>query len=146
MRENRFEWRSPAALEQTSTNPGILLSDGTTRDCRAILCYESFAKSFWNILIERNNKNLEEKRKTPQRNLQSTPKPINNCLLHTQFPAKIPSRFNVAVMLFMACFTSYMLRTNISINLIAMVQDTNNSTNSSLPDVRENYVHDAIEL
>jgi hypothetical protein len=39
-------------------------------------------------------------------------------------------------MLFMACFTAYMLRTNISINLIAMVEDTNNSTNGSLPDVR----------
>lgn len=51
------------------------------------------------------------------------------------FPAKIPARFNVGVMLFMACFTAYMLRTNISINLIAMVEDTNNNTNGPLPDV-----------
>jgi hypothetical protein len=56
------------------------------------------------------------------------------------FLGKIPARFNVAVMLFMACFTAYMLRTNISINLIAMVQDSNNSTNGSLPDVSQVFV------
>ena len=50
------------------------------------------------------------------------------------FSGKIPARFNVGVMLFMACFTAYMLRTNISVNLIAMVQDTSNN-NNTLPDV-----------
>lgn len=55
----------------------------------------------------------------------------------TQLTGRIPARFNVGLMLFMACFTAYMLRTNISINLIAMVEDTNNSTNGSLPDVSE---------
>ncbi|KAG5678425.1 hypothetical protein PVAND_008099 [Polypedilum vanderplanki] len=46
---------------------------------------------------------------------------------------KVPVRFNVAVMLFMACFTAYMIRTNISIVMIPMIKenDTNNTSSSS---------------
>ncbi|XP_062555464.1 sialin-like [Armigeres subalbatus] len=33
----------------------------------------------------------------------------------------IPTRFNVAIMLFLACFVSYMLRVNMSVNILAMV-------------------------
>lgn len=53
-------------------------------------------------------------------------------------PEKIPTRFNVGVMLFMACFISYMLRVNISINILAMVEPTNlheNKTLAAAPDV-----------
>ncbi|CAO1366144.1 unnamed protein product [Diamesa serratosioi] len=46
-------------------------------------------------------------------------------------------------MLFMACFITYMLRVNISINIIAMVKDTTvinvNNTNISLPDYGERF-------
>lgn len=35
---------------------------------------------------------------------------------------KVPTRFKVAFLLFMASFTFYMLRVNISINIIAMVK------------------------
>lgn len=62
-------------------------------------------------------------------------------LLQSPFE-KIPARFNVGVMLFMACFTSYMLRTNISINLIAMVEDSNNG---SLPDYGQRFPWDKKE-
>lgn len=57
---------------------------------------------------------------------------------------KIPARFNVGLMLFMACFTSYMLRTNISINLIAMVQETN--SNNTLPDVSTWWSNEKLSL
>ncbi|KAJ6646704.1 Sialin [Pseudolycoriella hygida] len=55
---------------------------------------------------------------------------------------KIPTRFNVAVMLFMACFISYMLRVNISINILAMVEPTNlheNKTLAAAPDYGPRY-------
>lgn len=45
---------------------------------------------------------------------------------------KIPTRFNVGVMLFMACFISYMLRVNMSINILAMVEPTNLHENKTL--------------
>uniref|UniRef100_A0A182NQ00 Major facilitator superfamily (MFS) profile domain-containing protein n=1 Tax=Anopheles dirus TaxID=7168 RepID=A0A182NQ00_9DIPT len=35
---------------------------------------------------------------------------------------RIPTRFNVSIMLFMACLISYMLRVNMSVNILAMVQ------------------------
>lgn len=65
---------------------------------------------------------------------------INRKLTISIIPDKIPARLNVGVMLFMACFITYMLRVNISINIIAMVKDTtiinaNNTNNISLPDV-----------
>lgn len=34
---------------------------------------------------------------------------------------KIPTRLNVGLMLFASCFVSYMLRVNMSINILAMV-------------------------
>lgn len=49
---------------------------------------------------------------------------------------KIPTRLNVGLLLFMACFISYMLRVNFSIIIIKMSADTNATTtiqiNSSL--------------
>ncbi|XP_021706133.1 sialin [Aedes aegypti] len=35
---------------------------------------------------------------------------------------RIPTRLNIGIMLFMSCFVSYMLRVNMSVNLLAMVQ------------------------
>ncbi|XP_055598417.1 sialin-like [Uranotaenia lowii] len=39
---------------------------------------------------------------------------------------RIPTRFNVGMMLFMSCFVSYMLRVNMSVNILAMVNPTKN--------------------
>lgn len=39
----------------------------------------------------------------------------------------IPTRFNIGMMLFMSCFVTYMLRVNMSVNLLAMVQPTANT-------------------
>lgn len=36
----------------------------------------------------------------------------------------IPVRLNLGIMMFMACFSSYMLRVNISINILAMTRPT----------------------
>lgn len=50
----------------------------------------------------------------------------------------MPKRVNLAIMLFMACLLSYMMRVNLSINIIAMVDDTSsheNGTVEALPDV-----------
>lgn len=47
----------------------------------------------------------------------------------------IPKRFNIAVMLFMACLMSYMMRVNLSINIIAMVKSTDANSTEELPDV-----------
>lgn len=38
--------------------------------------------------------------------------------------AKIPVRLNIGLMLFAACFVSYMLRVNMSINILAMVKSS----------------------
>lgn len=48
---------------------------------------------------------------------------MNNCIF-THNIANVPTRFSIAVMLFFACFFSYMLRVNMSINVLAMVQHT----------------------
>lgn len=40
----------------------------------------------------------------------------------------VPTRFIIGVMLFTACFMNYMVRVNMSINLIAMVNPNTNST------------------
>ncbi|XP_037825663.1 sialin [Lucilia sericata] len=51
----------------------------------------------------------------------------------------IPKRFNVAVMLFMACLMSYMMRVNLSINIIAMVENTDANSTEILPDYGPRY-------
>ncbi|XP_058462887.1 sialin-like [Malaya genurostris] len=45
----------------------------------------------------------------------------------------IPTRFNVAIMLFMSCFISYMLRVNMSVNILAMVYPTPSSSRLTAP-------------
>lgn len=40
---------------------------------------------------------------------------------------EIPVRFNVAVMFFMACFVSYLVRVNLSVSIIAMVKHQNDT-------------------
>ncbi|XP_053683973.1 sialin-like isoform X2 [Sabethes cyaneus] len=58
----------------------------------------------------------------------------------------IPKRLIVAVMIFIACATSFMLRVNMSINLLAMVQPKMNSTvmdsmtNITTPNANESFV------
>jgi MFS transporter, ACS family, solute carrier family 17 (sodium-dependent inorganic phosphate cotransporter), other len=49
-------------------------------------------------------------------------------LVHFSYSAQIPVRLNVGVMLFMASFTSYMLRVNFSIIIIAMTKPAENVT------------------
>uniref|UniRef100_T1PC44 Major Facilitator Superfamily protein n=1 Tax=Musca domestica TaxID=7370 RepID=T1PC44_MUSDO len=51
----------------------------------------------------------------------------------------IPKRFNIAVMLFMACLMSYMMRVNLSINIIAMVKSTDANSTEELPDYGPRY-------
>lgn len=46
----------------------------------------------------------------------------------------IPKRFVIAIMLFTACFVSYMMRVNMSINLIAMVEPAKTGGNLSIPE------------
>lgn len=56
---------------------------------------------------------------------------IRNCkksnvyLFFTDF---VPARFNVALMMFLACWVNYMLRVNMSVNIIAMVPDESTTT------------------
>lgn len=45
----------------------------------------------------------------------------------------MPTRLYIGVMLFMACFVTYMLRVNMSLNLLAMISDTDGKEQ---PDVR----------
>ncbi|KAM3965666.1 sialin isoform 1-T1 [Aphomia sociella] len=40
----------------------------------------------------------------------------------------VPARFNVAIMMFFACWVNYMMRVNMSVNIIAMVPDGSNVT------------------
>lgn len=51
----------------------------------------------------------------------------------------IPKRFNIAVMLFMACLMSYMMRVNLSINIIAMVEQTDPNATEPLPNYGPRY-------
>lgn len=52
----------------------------------------------------------------------------------------IPVRFNVAIMLFMACFTTYMTRTNISIVMIPMIKEVESANRTvDLPDYGPRY-------
>lgn len=51
------------------------------------------------------------------------------CSLCT-FTGRIPSRFNIGIMLFASCFVSYMLRVNFSINILAMVQQQETEANN----------------
>ncbi|CAB3253310.1 unnamed protein product [Arctia plantaginis] len=39
----------------------------------------------------------------------------------------VPARFNIALMMFFACWINYMMRVNMSVNIIAMVPDTSGS-------------------
>ncbi|XP_045775220.1 uncharacterized transporter slc-17.2-like [Maniola jurtina] len=48
--------------------------------------------------------------------------------LHIKLFDLIPARFNVAIMMFFACWVNYMLRVNMSVNIIAMVPDDNKAT------------------
>lgn len=67
---------------------------------------------------------------------------LNLGLYFTDF---MPARLNVGIMVFFACFFTYMLRANMSINLLAMVQPTAsldlNTTAADPPDV--NYKQNA---
>lgn len=49
---------------------------------------------------------------------------------------QVPVRFNVAIMIFMTCFISYMLRVNISINILGMAYPANQNETVEIPDVR----------
>lgn len=40
----------------------------------------------------------------------------------------VPARFSVAIMLFFACWVNYMMRVNMSVNIIAMVPDDAKTT------------------
>ncbi|XP_017072608.1 sialin [Drosophila eugracilis] len=51
----------------------------------------------------------------------------------------VPKRINLAIMLFMACLLSYMMRVNLSINIIAMVEDTSSHENGTEVEVLPNY-------
>ena len=44
------------------------------------------------------------------------------------FTDVVPARFNVAVMMFFACWVNYMMRVNMSVNIIAMVPDETTTT------------------
>lgn len=55
--------------------------------------------------------------------------------ISTLLTDNIPVRLYVGVMIFVSCVISYMLRTNLSINILAMVQSAPNST-IHLPDLR----------
>ncbi|XP_044253590.1 sialin-like [Tribolium madens] len=46
----------------------------------------------------------------------------------------LSTRFVIAIMLFTSCFTTYMMRVNISINLIAMVEPSNANSSDSEPE------------
>uniref|UniRef100_A0A182K207 Major facilitator superfamily (MFS) profile domain-containing protein n=1 Tax=Anopheles christyi TaxID=43041 RepID=A0A182K207_9DIPT len=46
---------------------------------------------------------------------------------------RIPTRFNVSIMLFMACLISYMLRVNMSVNILAMVQPIQSNIKQPIP-------------
>lgn len=54
---------------------------------------------------------------------------------------KIPTRFNVAVMLFMATFTAYMLRVNISIAMIPMIKENSTANGNATIDVNIDIFH-----
>lgn len=56
----------------------------------------------------------------------------------------IPARFNVAIMLFFACWVNYMLRVNMSVNIIAMVPD--DSTTASVKSECEAIANDDSSL
>ncbi|XP_055625542.1 sialin-like [Toxorhynchites rutilus septentrionalis] len=53
---------------------------------------------------------------------------------------RIPTRFNIAIMLFMSCFVSYMLRVNMSVNILAMVNPTQNTAQKISPVVNDTIV------
>lgn len=56
--------------------------------------------------------------------------------------AEIPARLNIGLMLFAACFISYMLRVNMSINILAMVKSAPAKDNATRPidiDVSDTY-------
>ncbi|KFB47840.1 hypothetical protein ZHAS_00015886 [Anopheles sinensis] len=54
-------------------------------------------------------------------------------LFYASSPYRIPTRFNVSIMLFMACLISYMLRVNMSVNILAMVQPIQSSAKQPVP-------------
>lgn len=53
--------------------------------------------------------------------------------------ANLPVRLNVGVMLFMASFTSYMLRVNFSIIIIAMTKASNVTMDNSTDSVHDHF-------
>lgn len=59
-----------------------------------------------------------------------------------QWINKIPVRLNIGIMFFFGAFFSYIMRVNMSISILAMVQSTipdENGTIPELPDVNNNY-------
>lgn len=46
---------------------------------------------------------------------------VNCILFQKKKTGKIPARLNIGLMLFASCFVSYMLRVNMSINILSMV-------------------------
>lgn len=61
-------------------------------------------------------------------------------LNYSLFLGKIPSRLNIGLMLFASCFVSYMLRVNMSINILSMVHHyEHNVTANAEPDVSNHY-------
>ncbi|XP_073813936.1 sialin [Musca autumnalis] len=62
-------------------------------------------------------------------------------MVYSNLPSwlNVPKRFNVAVMLFMACLMSYMMRVNLSINIIAMVKSTDANSTEELPNYGPRY-------
>lgn len=65
--------------------------------------------------------------------LSIIPKPTNKQKL-SSIPESIPTRLNVGLMLFLACFMSYMLRVNMSINILGMVEPGQLNENKTQPD------------
>lgn len=59
----------------------------------------------------------------------------------------VPKRVNVAIMLFMICLVNYMMRVNLSINIIAMVEERyDNGTIVEKPDVCINNINMVIRI
>ncbi|XP_072944697.1 sialin-like [Epargyreus clarus] len=48
--------------------------------------------------------------------------------IHFKFFDAVPARLNIAVLMFFACWVNYMMRVNMSVNIIAMVPDDSSTT------------------
>uniref|UniRef100_A0A336LRM6 CSON010445 protein n=1 Tax=Culicoides sonorensis TaxID=179676 RepID=A0A336LRM6_CULSO len=79
----------------------------------------------WNDFSDKPNN--EKDKEIKERYISKYPAPIQGCF------DKVPARFNVGIMLFMACFIAYMVRVNISVNILAMVMPDNKTGNATDP-------------